>query len=95
MVEIPVKEFDAYITIDVKVKPKSRSYRWRIDGGEFRIWLISSASKGKANKELITRIAELFKIPPNDIRIIKGFKSRSKTIRIDSIKKSNIEEMLE
>ena len=94
MAEIPIKEFDDYITIDIKVKPKSSSYKWRIDTGEFRVWLTSSASKGKANKELITKISELLKIPQSDIRIIKGFKSRNKTIRINSIKKEKIEDML-
>jgi len=38
--------------------------------------------KGRANKELVVLIAKEFDIEKSDVTIIKGEKSRSKTLRI-------------
>lgn len=49
------------------------------------IHLKSPASKGKANKELITRIANFFEIKTGQVRISRGHTSTTKQLVLDGI----------
>lgn len=42
----------------------------------------SAPEKGKANLEIIKRLAKHFKVPHQNVRIIKGFASRKKLVVI-------------
>ncbi|MBS7627202.1 DUF167 domain-containing protein [Candidatus Bathyarchaeota archaeon] len=39
---------------------------------------------GRANKELLKKLAEHFNVPTFNIRIISGFGSRNKTVEVKS-----------
>jgi len=52
------------------------------DLGEYEVWLRSAPIKGQANKELIKVLANYFSVKPNNLRIIKGFKSHLKVIEL-------------
>ncbi len=54
----------------------------KTDSGALIIYLTAPANDGKANKALIDMLAEDFGIAKNRISIIKGLKSRHKTINI-------------
>jgi len=71
--------------IDVKVIPGARKNLIKQEGGMWKVHLSAPAVDGKANKALIVLLAEHFKVRKSQIEIIKGLKSRRKTINIKYI----------
>lgn len=69
-------------TITVKVIPKSSKSEvigWEND--QLKVRLKAVPEKGEANEELIRVLAEYFDIPKSQITIIRGHKSRIKTVQ--------------
>lgn len=69
-------------TITVKVIPKSSKSEvigWEND--QLKIRLKAVPEKGEANEELIRVLADYFDIPKSQITIIRGHKSRTKTLQ--------------
>ena len=58
----------------------------KTEGGVLIVYLAAPANNGKANKALVDLLAENFKIAQSQISIIKGLKSRHKTINISEAK---------
>ena len=54
----------------------------RIEGNRIIVGLTSKPEKGKANLELIKKLAKHFKVSPSQIRIVVGLKSRRKIVEI-------------
>ena len=54
----------------------------KIDGDMISVGLKSKPEKGKANAELVKKLAKNFRLPPSKIRIVAGFKSKNKIIEI-------------
>jgi len=50
-----------------------------------KVYLNAPAADGKANKALLAFLAKYFKVSKGKIEIIKGLKSRNKTIMIEGI----------
>ena len=71
------------MTMDVKVIPNARKNAIKKEHNGWKIHLASPAIDGKANKALIAFLAEHFCLRKSDIHIIKGLKSRNKTININ------------
>lgn len=68
--------------INVKVITGAKKQEIKKEDNGFKIYLKSKPKKGKANKELITLLADYFNIPKNSIKIIKGEFSRNKIIEV-------------
>jgi uncharacterized protein (TIGR00251 family) len=68
----------------VKVSFNS-SGRIEINGNEIVMAIKSEPKRGKANKEMVTKIAEFFGVHESSIRIISGLTSRKKVIEIQRI----------
>ena len=69
--------------IDLKVvSGSSRSYLKKTKLG-ITAYVTAPAVDGKANKALVELLAEEFKVRKSQISIIKGLKSRHKTININ------------
>ena len=67
----------------VLVKPSSRTrIVQEMDDGSLQVRLKSSAQDGKANKELITFLADYFHTSPSSIIIEAGLKARKKRIAV-------------
>ena len=78
------------MNIDVKVIPgaKRNAIKQERDiweGDTWKIHLTAPAVDGKANKALIALLADYFQVRKSQIEIIKGLKSRYKTISINNI----------
>ena len=71
--------------IDVKVIPAAKKSLIKQEGNLWTIYLNAPAIGGKANKALIALLAEHFNARKSQIEIIKGLKSRRKTINIKYI----------
>lgn len=71
-------------TYRVSVKPKSKQKLVEhINPNHLIVKLTQSPQKGKANKQLITLIADFFHIRPNKVKLIKGHSQSQKIITID------------
>ena len=54
----------------------------RVDGNQIVVGIQAKPEKGKANKELIQKIASHFKIAQSRVSIISGSRSKHKIIKI-------------
>jgi uncharacterized protein (TIGR00251 family) len=68
--------------IEVKVVPGARKNSFEESDGIYKIYLTAPPVEGKANKALIDFLSEHFGRRKSEIEIIKGLKSRMKTIKI-------------
>ena len=68
---------------EIKVITKSSMDRIYLENGAIKVKIREIPENGKANKSIINLFSKTFKIPKNNIIIIKGEKSSSKTIKID------------
>lgn len=71
--------------LNVKVIPSAKKNSIREEGGVYKVHLNAPAVDGKANKALIDLLAGHFKVRKSQVQIIKGLKSRHKTINISTI----------
>lgn len=70
--------------IKVKVKPNSKQQKIEeTAAGEFLINLKSPPVDGKANKELISLLADKFKVTKSQVFIKSGLSSKNKVIEIN------------
>ena len=68
--------------IDIKVIPGAKIDLFKEEGGRYKVYLTAPAVAGKANQALVKFLAEHFGVRQSQIEIIKGLKSRHKTIMI-------------
>lgn len=67
---------------NVKVYPRAKRNCMSV-GADIRIWMTAKPVDGAANDAAIKRLAEYFNVPKSKIKIIRGDKSRIKTVEID------------
>ncbi len=68
----------------VKVQPRSKSPGVEAEGdGTYRVRVLAPPEKGRANREVIERLADHMDIPPSRLKIVRGGTSSRKTIRIE------------
>jgi uncharacterized protein (TIGR00251 family) len=69
--------------VQIKVKPNSKKPRIEEPtGGVMTVYLKSPPAEGKANEELIARLAERYGVPRSRVRIKSGHSSRTKLVEI-------------
>ena len=54
----------------------------RVDGSKIVVGLISKPERGKANRELVKKLAKHFKVSSSQVRIVSGLKSRRKIVEV-------------
>jgi len=54
----------------------------QVEGDKILVGLTSRPKKGKANAELIKKLAKHFNVPSSHVSIISGMKSRRKIVEI-------------
>lgn len=70
--------------LKIKVKPNSGKQELiKISENEYKISLKERAENNKANLELIKLLKKYFKVGAEDIKIIKGMKSKNKIIEVN------------
>jgi uncharacterized protein (TIGR00251 family) len=73
------------MVISVRVKPNSKQPRIEAaPDGSLTVFLKSPPIEGRANDELIARLAEHFGVPKSLVRVRSGLASRTKLIEIRS-----------
>ncbi len=69
--------------IRVYVTPNAREgYVVKVSEDYFEAWVDERAIGGRANKRLLEILAEHFKVPKSRISILRGTKSRDKTVQV-------------
>lgn len=70
--------------ISVLVKPNSKTESYEIlADGALKIFIKERPVENKANEAVIKKIAEIYGIPKNKIKIKSGLKSKNKIVGID------------
>ncbi|MFP4472477.1 MAG: DUF167 domain-containing protein [Candidatus Omnitrophota bacterium] len=69
-------------TIEVKVIPGAKQDAWKEGESGPRVYLKAPAVDGKANKALIVFLADRFGVRKRQVAIIRGLKSRIKSLTI-------------
>jgi uncharacterized protein (TIGR00251 family) len=69
---------------NVRVIPKSSRKLIKEEGGKLKAYLTKPAQDGLANAELIGLLSEYLQVRKYQIKIIRGHKSREKSVEIDT-----------
>jgi len=69
--------------LNIRVSPKASRNLVKEEEGFLKVYLTKPNQEGLANKQLIELLAEYLKVKKYRVKIIKGEKSRSKTVQID------------
>lgn len=80
------------IEIEVKLKSKGDLVEWAED--KLTLSVNSAAVENKANKEVVERMSKIFKRGKNQIKIIGGNKSKTKSVLIEGIEEEEVKEIL-
>jgi len=84
--EIPFKKLRKGITFKVRVEPRSsRKGISGLVGDAIKIRVNAPPVGGAANEELIEILSEEFSIKKTSIKILKGYSSRDKVVKIEGI----------
>ena len=87
--EDAIKSLDSGVSVDIEVTPGSKSVSVPSGYNEWRkrieVKLTKNAQKGKANEQLIEKLAELFGISSSGIMIISGATSSKKSVLIKGV----------
>jgi hypothetical protein len=54
----------------------------KVDGDEIEVGIKSEPERGRANRELVKKLAEHFAAPAQNVRIVSGHTSRKKLVDI-------------
>ena len=68
--------------IRIKVRPGSKTEELSREGDSFIAKVKEPPKEGRANQAVIKLLAEHFGVPQSQVRILSGFKSRSKIVEV-------------
>ena len=68
--------------IQVRVKPNSKTEEVSQEGDSFVVKVKEPPKEGKANQAVIKLLAKHFGVSQSQVRILSGFKSKSKVIEV-------------
>lgn len=70
--------------VEIRVKPGSSKGPLVQSSltGELLVYVREPAVEGKANKAIVELLAKYYEVPKSAVEIIRGHKSRTKTIRV-------------
>ena len=75
------------VLVTVRVQPGAQ--RTEILGtmadGSLKVRLKAPPVRGEANRELVSLLAGMFKVPESAVRIVRGHTSRMKTVSVEGI----------
>jgi uncharacterized protein (TIGR00251 family) len=86
-----LKEVETGVLIHIRVKPHARKFAVKLKDDRIIVELKSPPVEGKANEEAIRELSGLFGKP---VRILKGHKSKHKTLLIQGTSAAEIRSLL-
>ncbi len=92
---IPIRETANGVTFQIQVLPRSSKCEVAgIQGDYLRIKITAPPLEGRANEECIRFLAAALGIKRPRVSILKGLKSRKKTIAVNGLKKKDLEAII-
>ncbi len=70
-------------TYDLKVIPGAKRNAWKEEASGIKVYLTAPAVDGRANEALIEFLADRFSVRKSSVNLIRGLKSRQKTVTIN------------
>jgi uncharacterized protein YggU (UPF0235/DUF167 family) len=71
------------VRLEVRVKPRSRRPGVeKTDANSYRVEVAAAPEKGRANREVLERLAEALDIPVSRLRIVRGETSPDKLVEV-------------
>ncbi|MEM2947986.1 MAG: DUF167 domain-containing protein [Candidatus Anstonellales archaeon] len=64
--------------VEVRVIPNANRFAIRLENGVLKVWVESKPEKGKANRELVQKLSEIF----GSAELVSGQKSRRKFVEV-------------
>jgi len=86
--------FSGGVRFKVQVKPRSRETKLVVEDGEVILRVMSAPERGAANKEVVKWFAKKLQMPASQVRIISGFRSRTKIIELADVSASELANVL-
>lgn len=83
-------------TLQIRVIPKSSRTGWGkvLENGDIQLRLTAPPVDGEANKMCIAFLAKEFKTTKSSVSILKGEKSRSKTLQVENYQPEKLDSFL-
>jgi uncharacterized protein YggU (UPF0235/DUF167 family) len=70
--------------LTVKVQPRSKTPGVEeLGAGVFRVRVAAAPEKGRANREVVERLAEHLSVPPSRLTLVRGATSSHKIFKIE------------
>ncbi|KAH9385107.1 uncharacterized protein NEMAJ01_0003 [Nematocida major] len=82
------------VIINCEVKPKSKVFSLSWAGDILSISLTSIPIENRANREVIETVHKILRRPKNQVSILGGGKSRSKSVLVDGITEEEARSLL-
>lgn len=76
------------IFVKVKARAKNETIK-KIDENHFFISVKNPPEKGRANKAVVSMVADYFHIPKSHVAFVSGFTSKNKLLEIGTERKEN------
>jgi hypothetical protein len=88
---IPLRETETGVVFRIRVVPRaSRREPVGIQDDALKLRITAPPVEGKANRECIRMVAELFGVKKARVAIIAGHASRTKTVAVEGVKAKEI-----
>ena len=88
-----MKQENDYVLLNIEVKPGSKNTEIKgVDNWRdcIEVAVKERAQRGSANRELVQFLSSLFSLPQGQVIIVKGERTKKKSIRISGLKKNQI-----
>jgi len=89
-----MSEKGTFLRVVVKPNSKKKELIAERNPDSVAINLAGPAKEGKANTELVKRLAKLLKISTSSIKLVSGHKFREKILLIDCLSAEDVEQKL-
>lgn len=71
-----------HFLLDVRVQPRASVRKLKLEDSQVKAYLYSPPEGSKANTELIELFSDVLHVPKRNLSLVRGMRSRSKTVRI-------------
>jgi hypothetical protein len=84
--DLPVREEGGAASFELRVTTRaSRTGIADVRGGQLRVRITAAPVDGAANDALVALLADALDVPKYAVRIVRGERSRTKTVRVEGI----------
>ena len=89
-----ISEKGTFLRIIVRPNSKEKKFVEDISSESIQVNLTGPAREGKANTELVKKLAKILKVSTSSIKLVAGHKAREKILLIEGITAEEIEDKL-